>query len=159
LLFSLFTMLGAPAAAVSFTLFGVTRLLLGLSEGVHFPMMTTLTKNWFPANERARANSLWISGILVAQLAAPFLPVPLLARGGWRSVLVITGTLGRLTWWPSVWFSVHNSPESSPRISDAERAWLRRHADSEATDEGTGDRRYLRDANFYIALAGAVLNN
>ena len=50
-LWSFFTALGAWASSI-LMLFAASRLLLGLSEGIHFPLMSQLTKNWFPPEER-----------------------------------------------------------------------------------------------------------
>ena len=57
-LWSLYTAIGAWVSQWLMLLLA-SRILLGLSEGVHVPMMTTATKTWFPLEERARANSIW----------------------------------------------------------------------------------------------------
>jgi len=49
--FSLFTILSAPLGQ-SLTALILLRLLLGLGEGVHIPMLSAITSHWFPANER-----------------------------------------------------------------------------------------------------------
>ena len=54
LLWSLFTALGALASQV-LTVFMASRVLLGLSEGIHPPMMNQLTNTWFAPGERSRA--------------------------------------------------------------------------------------------------------
>lgn len=159
LLFSLFTMLGAPAAGISFVLFGFTRLALGISEGVHFPMMSMLTRNWFPISERSRANSLWVSGILIATFAAPFILLPIIERWGWQTMLLISGGMGLLISWPVVWLFVHDSPAQSPRISDAERSWLESQLAAEPHEEEKPGWGFIRMPDFHIALFSAILNN
>ena len=67
---------GIRVASQVLLLFMATRVLLGLAEGVHFPMMSQLTKTWFPLHERSRANGLWVAGIYLAVLSAPLALVP-----------------------------------------------------------------------------------
>lgn len=159
LLFSLFTMLGAPAAGISFVLFGLTRFALGISEGVHFPMMSMLTRNWFPISERSRANSLWVSGILIATFAAPFILLPIIERWGWQTMLLISGGMGLLISWPVVWMFVHDSPAQSPRLSHSERTWLNSQLAHEPQVEEKPGWGFFRMPDFHIALVGAILNN
>ena len=65
LLWSVFTALGAIASQFMM-IFLASRILLGLSEGVHVPMMNQLTNAWFAPGERSRANSAWVSGLFLS---------------------------------------------------------------------------------------------
>ena len=69
-LFSGFTFLQSPFGLM-FSAFVAMRFLLGVSEGIHFPMMSTLMKRWFPLHERSRANGIWICGIFLSMILAP----------------------------------------------------------------------------------------
>jgi MFS family permease len=93
LLFSFFTMLGAPCGMM-FTAFIAIRILLGLGEGTHFPMINVLTKRWFPTNERSRANGIWVLGIFGSMIIAPFLVVPVIETWGWRTMFIVLGCMG-----------------------------------------------------------------
>lgn len=53
--FSLCTALNAPLGSTIAALV-VLRLLLGIGEGVHFPMASAIVSGWFPLGERSRAN-------------------------------------------------------------------------------------------------------
>ena len=61
-LWSVFTALGAFVSQFIMLLLA-SRILLGLAEGVHVPMMMTATQAWFPPAERSRANSIVAAGI------------------------------------------------------------------------------------------------
>lgn len=56
--FSLVTFLSAPLGQSLAALIGL-RLLLGMGEGVHIPMLSAITSRWFLPGERSRANALW----------------------------------------------------------------------------------------------------
>jgi sugar phosphate permease len=124
-LWSVFTALGALLSASLMALLA-TRVLLGLSEGIHFPMMNMLTKRWFPPGERARANSVWMAGLLLAVCGAPLLLIPLMNAFGWTRGFLVLAAAGPLVSLPLVWRFVHDSPERHPRISARECLFIER---------------------------------
>lgn len=61
--------------ATSFALIIICRILLGIGEGFYYPLQSVFIKNWFPKQERGRANAAWIVGQSVAPaIAMPFSP-------------------------------------------------------------------------------------
>ncbi|MED5620399.1 MFS transporter [Ideonella sp. BN130291] len=143
LLWSLFTAMGALLSA-SLTALLATRVLLGLSEGVHFPMMNMLTKRWFPPGERARANSVWMGGLLLAVCLAPVLLIPLMHSFGWTRGFLVLALAGPLVSLPLVWRHVHDTPERHPRISAEEAAYIERGNAAEAQAAAPGWRTVAR---------------
>lgn len=136
-LWSLFTAMGAWVSQW-LLLFMATRVLLGVGEGVHVPMMTQLTKTWFPREERARANSIFVSGLFLAVALSPIMLVPLMGGFGWRSGFVLLALFGLLVSLPLVYFLVYDSPHQHPRLSDPERAHIAAGRQREALEEDTG---------------------
>jgi len=122
-LWSLFTAMGAWASSM-LMLFIASRLMLGLSEGVHFPVMSQLTKNWFPPEERSRGNGTWIAGLFLAFLTAPLFLVPLMHALGWRGGFYVLAVIGLLISLPLVLRHVHDCPADHPRVAARERAWI-----------------------------------
>ncbi len=148
--FSLITILSAPFG-YSFTALIVLRLLLGLGEGVHIPMLSAITSRWFLPAERSRANAIWGSGILLSTAIAPLIVVPLIQFWGWRPTFAVLGIVGMLLSIPLVYFLV---PDESPRAGR-----------QSAVDRTAYDQRerkpwvsYRRDHRFWLAVAGGSLN-
>lgn len=148
--FSLITILSAPFG-YSFTALIVLRLLLGLGEGVHIPMLSAITSRWFLLAERSRANAIWGSGILLSTAIAPLIVVPLIQFWGWRPTFAVLGIVGMLLSIPLVYFLV---PDESPRASR-----------QSAVDRAAYDERerkpwvsYRRDHRFWLAVAGGSFN-
>ncbi|MCC6143837.1 MAG: MFS transporter, partial [Candidatus Hydrogenedentes bacterium] len=154
-LFSCFTMLGAPLSYAVLP-FACTRFSLGLGEGVHFPMMSTVTKHWFPAHERSRANGIWVSGVMLSTILAPVIIVPLINAFGWRFMLVALGVLGMAVTLPVLWYFVYDTPAKSPRVSAAERDYILSNIEPEVDEHNW---RFLAKPVFYVALLAGVLNN
>jgi sugar phosphate permease len=148
--FSLVTILSA-IFGYSFTALIVLRLLLGLGEGVHIPMLSAITSRWFLSGERSRANAVWGSGILLSTAIAPLIVVPLIQLGDWRSAFAVLGIGGMLLSIPLVYFLV---PDDLPHTSQQSTGVLT--ADDGA--EHTLLIAYHRDHRFWLAVVGGSLN-
>lgn len=155
-LFSLCTVAGGYFAGTFALLIG-SRLALGIAQGVHFPLMTTLTKNWFPVHERSRANGIFIGGMLLAPLLAPVLLVPVVSIWGWRGMLVAVGGGGLLLAFPPLWWFIYDSPRHSPHVSESETEYI--EAGLEPDEVVERDWRFLKDGHFWLASLIAILNN
>ncbi len=99
--FSLCTALNAPLGATVSALVAL-RFLLGVAEGIHFPMASAIVSRWFPLGERSRANGIYIMGVQIAVVTGPFFMVPLIDHFGWRTMFLVLGALGFLVALPAV---------------------------------------------------------
>jgi sugar phosphate permease len=161
ILFSCFTVAGALTGGI-LSLFLLTRFLLGLGEGIHFPMNNKLIKNWFPLRERSRANGMWVSGLLFATILAPILLVPVIDHWGWRVMFVLLGVLGVLVTIPLLLLFCFNTPAEHPAISEAERLFIESGLERAEPDEGRfwdQVKPFLRDKTFWLAMLGGIFNN
>jgi sugar phosphate permease len=161
LLFSFFTMLGAPFGLMFAGLIAV-RICLGVSEGIHFPMMNTLTKKWFPVHERSRANGLWVCGLFLSMILAPFIVVPIIEHWGWRAMFIVLGTAGVVITVPLIYFFVYNSPKEHPKITAAEMAYIAAGLEEDEPEETAfwaGVKTFLTKKEYWLALLGGIFNN
>ncbi|BDI32513.1 hexuronate transporter [Capsulimonas corticalis] len=102
--------------------FSIARLGLGLAEGGNFPAAIKTVTEWFPLKERALATGVFNSASNIGAIVCP-LTVPLLAaKFGWPAAFYITGALG--LGWIVAWALLYDSPETHPRLSVAERAYI-----------------------------------
>lgn len=148
--FSLITILCAPLGYSFAALIGL-RLLLGLGEGVHIPMMSAIISRWFLPGERSRANAIWGSGILISTAIAPLIIIPLAQALGWRAMFAVLGISGLLLSLPLVHFLVQDQPSGEGQ----------KNASANATHDDvrrTPPSRYRRDQRFWLAVVGGSLN-
>lgn len=106
--------------AVSFATMLVARVILGLGEGMHWPMQSSFVKNWFPPHERGKANAVWIIGLMVGPaIAMPFFTW-IVQDFGWRSSFFVLVALGLI---PLIllWFWTTDYPKQHKRVNQAER--------------------------------------
>jgi MFS transporter, ACS family, D-galactonate transporter len=145
--FSVVTILSA-VFGYSFTALIILRLLLGLAEGVHIPMLSAITSHWFLAHERSRANAIWGSGILLSTAIAPLMIIPFIQDWGWRPTFAVLGVGGMLLSIPLVHVFV---PDDSPSEN-------RQEAATDDEREKLFFNHYHRDPRFWLAVVGGSLN-
>ena len=85
-----------------FTALLVVRLILGIGESVAYPAYSRILAKYFPASQRASANSVIASGLASGPAFGMLLGGILMARFGWRSFFVVLGLVSLL--WLLPWF-------------------------------------------------------
>jgi MFS family permease len=107
----------------TFRHFEAMRFLLGVAESGVFPATTVLLANWFPRNERARANAYWNLCQPLAVAGSAPITSWLLGVYGWQQMLILEGMLPFI-WLPIWWFGISDHPRQAKWISDEERNYL-----------------------------------
>jgi len=107
----------------TFREFEVMRFFLGVAESGVFPATTVLLANWFPRNERARANALWNLCQPLAVAGSAPLTGWLLGAYGWQQMIILEGILP-FVWLPIWWFGVADHPQEAKWLPAEERAFL-----------------------------------
>ena len=103
--------------------FALARFMLGLGEAGNFPASIKTVAEWFPRKERAFATGIFNSGTNVGALVTP-LVVPWIAlRWGWEWAFILTGLTGFL--WLVWWQASYAPPETHPKLTAAELAYIR----------------------------------
>ncbi len=113
--------------------FKLMRFLLGVAESGVFPATLVLLANWFPRQERARANAYWTLCQPLAVAGAAPVTGALLGAWGWRWALILEGALP-LLWLPMWWFLIRDHPREAKWISTAERDYLQSTLAREAAE-------------------------
>lgn len=103
--------------------FALARFALGIGEAGNFPASIKAVAEWFPKKERALATGIFNSGTNIGALLTPLIVPAIAAAWGWQSAFIGTGLLGFL--WLIWWLAVYRPPESHPRVTPAELAYIR----------------------------------
>lgn len=103
--------------------FMAMRFLLGLGESGNFPAAIKTVAEWFPKRERALATGIFNSGTNVGALMTPLVVPWITVTYGWYWAFVATGAIGFL--WLAAWLVFYQPPETHPRVSAAELAYVR----------------------------------
>jgi len=107
------------AMAQVFALIIASRVILGIGQGIHYPMQSVYVKKWFPLKERGRANAVWLIGQSLAPAAAMPLFAWAIAAFGWRSCFWGCSLAGLIPLY-LVWRQTADSPRQHRRVNAAE---------------------------------------
>lgn len=109
--------------ASTFTIIIASRIMLGIGEGMYYPLQSVFVKNWFPRHERGRANAAWIVGQSVAPaIAMPFFAY-LIGHFGWRSNFYFCLVVGLIPLY-LLWRHTADTPRQHKSISNAELEYI-----------------------------------
>ncbi|MBS3781373.1 MAG: MFS transporter [Candidatus Thermoplasmatota archaeon] len=95
----------------NYILFLLSRVLLGLSQGVMFPIATKVIAGWFSKKTRGRANSIFMIGAPVGISISPILMGPIIHSMGWRYSFYLIALFGFLLVIPIFLFITDNPSE------------------------------------------------
>ncbi len=97
----------------------VSRASLGLGEACALPILSKANASYMRPSEWGLANAAGSVTLTVGSVAAPLLVALVAPRYGWRSVFVISGSLG-LVWMALWWFTAKRIPtNAAPAVAPA----------------------------------------
>lgn len=142
LLWTVSVMIGGMAT--TFALMLISRVILGIGEGLHWPMQSSFVKNWFPPNERGKANGVWLIGLMGGPaVAMPFFTW-IVSTWGWRPSFFVLGALGAVPLL-LLWFYVTDHPHQHPKVNKAELEHIQEGLRAEAEQEALVKTESLSD--------------
>jgi len=94
-------------------------LVLGIGEALHYPMLIAFVKNWFPREERGKANSTWLLGQMIGPALGMAAFAAVISAYGWRAIYWLCAGLS-LASLPLVWFLTTDRPAQHRSINQAE---------------------------------------
>ncbi|CAN5136112.1 MFS transporter [soil metagenome] len=108
----------------SYPIFFTVRVMLGITEGPHFPALTRVVADWLPSTERARSTAMGLCAVPMAGVIGAPLITSLIASFGWKAMFTILGSAG-IVWAVIWWFVYRDYPEHSKFVNDAELKIIR----------------------------------
>lgn len=154
ILWAVSCLLGGLAA--TFTGMIVARLILGLGEGMHWPMQMKFVKNWFPPKERARANSTWLIGLSMGTaIAMPFF-VWIVANWGWRMTFFALVGIGMIPLF-LIWYITADTPRESAFCNEQEIDYIEA-GQREEEEEQAKLRQQIQSQSRWENWKGFLLN-
>jgi MFS transporter, ACS family, hexuronate transporter len=142
---------GLLGFAEGFWGFIILRLLLGITEGPHFPAMSQSVSNWLPPSERARALSLGLVAIPISSVVGAPIASYLVSDFGWRIMFFSISSIGII--WAFVWYFVfRDRPEDSKYVNQEELKIICAKSASVSNKEGI-------DWRFILTHPALIANN
>ncbi|WP_206808863.1 MFS transporter [Paradesulfitobacterium ferrireducens] len=121
--------------AGSFVALILSRLVLGIGEGLQLPVNSMVVKTWAPPRERGMANSIWGTGLFVGSAITMPLVAWIVSTMGWRASFFILGVVPIVIVIPLVLLFVYNRPQESRWISKTELSYIEEELEAERTSQ------------------------
>lgn len=118
----------------------------GAAEGPIFPTMNHLVRNWFPSQERGRANAIWLMGPSLGMAATVPILAIVITSFGWRASFYGVALLSLLIGLPMTYFCITDRPQGNRWVGQPEVDHVERESESGPI---TSTRRW-RDARLFI---------
>lgn len=144
-------LVGGMASAFGILL--ATRVLLGIGEGLYYPMQNTFVKNWFPPKERGRANTAWLIGQSLAPAAAMPIFTYLVAAHSWKSTFHFSFALSLIPLALLLFFTA-DTPRAHKRVNEKELKYIEENMAKEkdgGSDIAPAKQPYLQLAKTYVS--------
>ncbi|MBP1764241.1 MAG: sauU 6 [Firmicutes bacterium] len=136
-LWGLAMMIGGLAATL--TMMVMSRVLLGIGEGIYYPMQSKFVKNWFPVHERGKANATWLVGVNVAPMFAMPLFAWMIPEFGWKNNFYFLSMLSVIPF-VLVWMYTSDNPHQFKNISKKELEYIEGELAKEQAEEYKSNR-------------------
>jgi sugar phosphate permease len=123
------------------------RVLLGIAEGPQFSLINTAVKRWFPIEEQARANSVWMVGSPLGSAIGFPLSIAVVAAFGWRASFYALAALNLVVVVPLVVLCVRDWP----RLGEGEDEVRPRATTGKDLKSNIG--LFLKDWRFWLVVS------
>jgi MFS family permease len=101
-----------------------TRVLLGTSQALVFPVAAMAVQQYVPADARVRATAMFIATSAGGAAVAPLLMAPVMERFGWRAVFAVSSAIAAVT--ALAWMTLmprETLPSATTGAARPGRAW------------------------------------
>jgi MFS family permease len=133
------------------------RFILGLFEGGVLTCTIVLIRKWFTRAERARANTLFLISIPIAQVIANPISGVVLAHFGWQTMFIVEALPGLV--WALVWvWAITEEPKKAHWLDPQEKARLVATLEAEAAESGPVRGHWLKTLWHPAVLLLALYN-
>jgi Sugar phosphate permease len=151
LAWSVFT--GLTGMANSLMMLMMIRFFFGVGESPVFPAGNSFFANWFPMEERGKANSLMNAGSFMAPIVGPPIVVAIISSQGWSHAFYYCSILGLAA--ATIWyFCTRNHPSEHPWVNEAELKFITKDGEMTGKKEKAPWGVFLRQRSFWAIAMG-----
>lgn len=139
--------------STSYEMFIVSRIILGIGEGMMIPICGKFISNWFNYREIGRAQSSWLSGNYLGPACGAVILTIIIATIHWQAAFFILAAFNILIVLPMFIFLTRDTPEEHPRLSKEELAYIRQAAPVDSSKK----QSFAHDFRYWIVWFGMLV--
>ncbi|MDR3564293.1 MAG: MFS transporter [Negativicutes bacterium] len=134
----------------------LSRVVLGVGEALHWPMMSKYIKNWMPPHERGKANAGWVLGLMIGPAISMPLYTWLVGGWGWRMSFWFCALIG-FAILPLIWWTTDH-PHQHKSVNKAELEYIQTGTDQEQGQQKAAATNFWPSAKVLLTNPDYILN-
>lgn len=137
----------------------LSRIFLGLAEGILYPVCNAFVAQWFAMRERGRAQSMWFNGATVGGAVGGAIVTAIIVAASWRTVFIVLAIIGIVVVLPMLAFLTRDTPATDRRVSPAELAVIEQQDDRLAVTPTERGRGVFGNYRYWLLVIAFSANN
>lgn len=142
--------------ATSYETFLVSRIILGIGEGIMIPVSGKFIANWFNRKEIGRAQSSWISGNYLGPAIGALGLTAIIANFTWHSAFFLLAAFNLLINIPMFLYLTRETPEEHPKMSKEELAFIRQQ---DVVSKAEDRQNFAQDFRYWMVWIGMLASS
>jgi len=142
--------------ATSYEMFLVSRIILGIGEGIMIPVSGKFIANWFNRREIGRAQASWISGNYLGPALGALGLTMIIANFTWHSAFFLLAACNLLINIPMFLYLTRETPEEHPKLSKEELAYIRQQ---DAVSKAEDRQNFAQDFRYWMVWVGMLASS
>ncbi|MCP1490148.1 sugar phosphate permease [Peribacillus frigoritolerans] len=142
--------------STTYEMFLISRVILGIGEGMMIPISGKFISNWFNKQELGRAQSFWITGNYLGPAVGTVMLILIISTFHWQAAFFALAAFNLLINIPMFLFLTRNTPEEHPRMSKEEVSYIRQK--DEAHDVQL-KQFFAKDYRYWIVWFGNLMSS
>jgi sugar phosphate permease len=141
--------------STSYEMFVVSRIILGIGEGIMIPVSGKFIANWFNRKEIGKAQASWISGNYLGPAIGALVLSLLISNMNWHYSFFLLAACNLLLNIPMFYFLTRERPEEHPGMSKEEIAYIHQN-----DEPASGSKQsFAQDYRYWMVWIGMLASS
>ncbi|MDQ0879038.1 MFS transporter [Peribacillus sp. V2I11] len=142
--------------STSYEMFLISRVILGIGEGMMIPISGKFISNWFNKRELGRAQSFWITGNYLGPAVGTVMLILIISTFHWQAAFFALAAFNLFINIPMFLFLTRNTPEEHPRMSKEEVSYIRQ---KDEADDVQSKKFFAKDYRYWVVWFGNLMSS
>lgn len=136
--------------STTYEMFILSRIVLGLGEGMMIPVCGKFIANWFHYKELGKAQASWLSGNYLGPAVGALMLTAIIASLHWQAAFFLLAAFNLLLVLPLFYFLTRDTPEEHKGIT---------HDELSTVDKKDESKSFAQDYRYWIVWFGMLMSS
>ncbi|MGG0474929.1 MFS transporter [Priestia aryabhattai] len=140
----------------SYEMFLISRVILGIGEGMMIPISGKFISAWFNKKELGRAQSSWITGNYLGPAVGAVLLTVVISTFHWQAAFFVLAAFNLFINIPMFLFLTRNNPEEHPGVSKEEITYIRQ---VDQVEKSQSKLFFAKNYRYWVVWFGSLMSS